>query len=115
MSGGLCLYNVNHYAHFFSRGAVLQRCADLKESVRISHRERFTHSRGRISPVATAGSQRLEYISDVMAHCPFTTLEPAGQPPQPPPQPSFSPSSSRIITVSVAGDLWAVIERDASE
>lgn len=59
------------------------------------------------SPVITAGSQRLGYVSSVMAHCPFTTPKPAGTL-------SVSPIrlSPRIITVSVAGDLWAVIEPD---
>lgn len=39
MSGGLCLYNVNHYAHFFGKSTVLQRFSDLKESVSISYHE----------------------------------------------------------------------------
>ena len=61
------------------------------------------------SPVATVGSQRLGYLSDVMAHCSFTTLEPAGKPCLPSP-----PLASHVITVSVAGDLSAVIQADTS-
>lgn len=59
------------------------------------------------SPVATAGSQRLGYISNMMAHCPFYYTPACRQT-----LPFFS--SSRIITVSVAGDLSAVIEADTS-
>lgn len=56
---------------FLSYRAALQSCADLKESVGIFYREGCTHSRGKSRP--QSGSQRLGYISNVMAHCPLTT------------------------------------------
>lgn len=62
-----------------SVGALRRCCGDLKESVSISSREVFTHSRGKISPASTAGLQRLEHRSNVMAHCPSPPLQPAGK------------------------------------
>lgn len=56
------------------------------------------------SPAITAGSQRLGYLSIVMAHCSFTTVEPAGKHWLP-----SLPLPSHIITVSVA---WRFIGRN---